>query len=194
MILFVDAYNILKQVAAQLFVGELERDRFIRLFARYAAQKRIEVVLIFDGGPYDRAIRSFEHGLTVIYSGSRQSADDVIRDVLIKESRHCALVSSDRQLVEYAHRLGAVTFDAQEFYAFVKRTLAESPLVVRVKSAGIAKKMHEQDSPEIDALMEEASRHVVIKSEDVMPQDIHDVRGKKRSKLEKKVQKVVKKL
>ncbi len=195
MIILIDAYNILKYTGKALHVSEDQRKAFIREVARYAATKHHEAVIVFDGGSYDYPAFFKEDGVTVVYSGQRMTADDVIKSLIIRyeaqnQAESVVVVSSDRDVQVYAKQYKALPINAQEFYNFI-RTVTQTSLVRVVKSTEAPQKMANYEStPELDVLMERASSWVVIKDiESELPRA-----SQKFSKKDKKLHKLVKKL
>lgn len=191
MILLIDAYNILKQTIGSGFIDEPIRKQFIKTMATYATHKSHEIVLIFDGGPYERPTTFHKAGISIIYAGRRLSADDVIKKMVVNRRHEIAVVSSDQALCQFVEQYGACVLASDAFYDFVQHNLAEKPITV-VKGSHDAKKLHHEQTPELDKLMQEATRQVLIKTDDTTY--VSEPSRRKLSKTEKRVAKVIKKL
>ena len=100
------------------------------------AKKTIPLPLVFDGGPDTWTTQEKDHGITVIYSGIKQSADDVIKKLLLAKKFGVLLVSSDNDLKANAIRLGIASMNADDFYNLVKNELSqkETDAAIRVMS------------------------------------------------------------
>ena len=124
MILLIDAYNVLKQVFSAEFIDDRKRKNFIGQLGRYAKKRQHKIVLVFDGGPYDRATKERISGVYVVYSGSLESADDYIKRYL-KENKELdlLLISSDRDLRNTAKRFNIESMQAPDFYKIMQSTL-----------------------------------------------------------------------
>ena len=124
MILLIDAYNVLKQVKPSDIVGERERSAFIHELGRYAKMRQHKIILVFDGGPYDRTSQERIAGVYVVYSGALESADDYIKRYL-KEHKELdiLLISSDRELRSAAARYHIESVQAPDFYVMMKDAL-----------------------------------------------------------------------
>ncbi len=117
MIVLVDAYNVLKTMHSAHFIVPGTADRFVRrVYARAAAQGyRVEIV--FDGGAGGQYTVDRRPQGTTIYTGSKQSADEMIYS-LVEQYRpnEVVVVSADRALRSAVSRLGAKLIDPQVFW------------------------------------------------------------------------------
>lgn len=117
MIVLVDAYNVLKTMHSAHFIVPGTADRFVRkVYARAAAQGyRVEIV--FDGGAGGQHRVERRPQGTTIYTGSKQSADEMIYS-LVEQYRpnEVVVVSADRALRSAVSRLGAKLIDPQVFW------------------------------------------------------------------------------
>lgn len=122
--IIIDGYNVLKQVLADE-IGMSQRRAFINMLGKYAARKNHTITVIFDGGPDTWPTQEKDHGITIIYSGTKQSADDVIKKLLAAKKYGVLLVSSDNELKAVAARQESASIDAYEFYMLVKNKLTQ---------------------------------------------------------------------
>lgn len=187
----IDGYNLLKQSLKKVMITDAERAKALARLDRYAREKRHTIHIIFDGGPYERPTKERVGSLTVVYSGRKLSADDVIKTYIEEKVLPIMLiVTTDRNLNAFARLHSVTSIDSNDFYAFMN----EEPFkkVGFEKAPGKARKLaKEETSPELDALMQEGSAFILHKEED---EQEGEQSGKKRSKQEKQLQKVVKKL
>ena len=167
MIIVVDAYNVLKQVITKQEISEKERNNFITQMGRYAKIKQHKMVVVFDGGSYEWVHKGKKNGITVMYSGVNETADDVIKHYLEDhQNKDLLLVSTDREINAVASQFDIPSIDAQDFYILVKHALHEEPEIA-IKLGGDAVKIKKGEYTDIDELMQEASEFVPLKEEDV---------------------------
>jgi len=190
MVLLIDGYNVLKQVFYDRKVGRQERKDFIAQLGAYGKKKQHKVVLVFDGGPYERDWQEKVAGVYVIYSGTLESADDYIKRYLKKNKElDLLLISSDRELRSAAARCGIESMRSHEFYKAVQDAL-KSGAGKTAKESDIVKLSEDQDL-ELDELMREGSKKVQSKVEDFVghkksrKSKAHRPKKKERKKLKK---------
>ncbi len=192
MILLIDAYNVLKQVKPSDIVDERERSAFIHELGRYAKMRQHKIILVFDGGPYDRISQERIADVYVIYSGVLESADDYIKRYLKKHKElDILLISSDRELRSTAARYHIESVQAPDFYAMMKDALRSGGQEPDARR-GPAQKTSEEQDPELDAIMQEGSKVVPHKVEDVV--EVKRSRKGKAHKPSKKERKKLKKI
>lgn len=190
MILILDGYNILKRHHGIQFVDERERSRFLSELASYARQSGNKIIVVFDG-VYDED-EKYGRNVRVVYSGSRETADDYIkRYVQTHAAKDLMLVSSDRELNRLADRHQVPSLDAHEFIRVLQYSRLE-----RSSSSGSSRvpviKISDESTPEVDMLMEQGSKIVPQKSEDITRSNKRT--SQKLSKKERELLKKVKKL
>lgn len=122
--IIIDGYNVLKQVIESIQVSERQRRAFIALLGKYADRKKHSISVVFDGGPTTWPSQEKDHGITIIYSGTKQNADEVIKKMLQARPHGILLVSSDNEIKQAAARTGAQSINAPDFYKLVKEELA----------------------------------------------------------------------
>ena len=191
--IIIDGYNLLKQALAKTTINERERNQFLSLAQKYAHEKNHLLYVIFDGGPSDRPTAERREGVIVIYSGWKQTADDVIKayvdDKIIK---NVLLVTTDRYLNTYASQAQIPSIDSLDFYRFMKLKQPTSGLK---KVSGPAIKLGEdspggESCPELDQLMQEGASMLYYKEEDRVERPSRD----KGSKTERRLSELIKKL
>jgi hypothetical protein len=191
MIVLVDGYNLLKYMIKKDFATQGERAWLVAQLTDYAQHKKHEVILVFDGGPYERPTFTKKGIVSILYSGARVSADDVIKDYMDRHPlSQLVVVSSDRALYSYAASLRVPTIDTAAFVILMKERKV-APVHI-VKSTGKAQKLRtEEVNPELDALMEEGSAVLLYKHDE---EKNHKTTKQKLSKEERKLLKISKKL
>jgi predicted RNA-binding protein with PIN domain len=186
----IDAYNVLHQMHAKR-VADAERKQFINLLGAYAKRKHLEVIVVFDAGPFLFPSTEVQKGITIKYSGPKDSADDII--VRIMQQCHgqgMILVSSDRELRNAAKKYNAESIPSPEF---IERLLEREPEKKRI-GLHQAVKVNVESDPLVDVLMQQV--RVSAKADDVSPHELPDRRaaGHKESKKERLRSQKIKKL
>jgi len=197
MILFIDAYNVLKILFDAVYIDQETRDEFIGLVQFYAQRQNITTYIVFDGGPYNKPAFCRRKKYIVVYAGHNQSADDVII-LLLQQHRHetGVLVTFDRQLCRRSNEYGASCMDPDIFYARMMQLWRQESTGGKKNIAeGCAIKLSEAGESSLDQLMREGSGQVMYKKEDILAaQHIHTAKKNKKSKKERKLTHVLKKL
>lgn len=196
MILVIDGYNVIKQAMMKSEISDCERIAFIKQLGKYCKTKGHKALLVFDAGQSDCATKESLHGVTVIYSGHRESADDYIKDYL-KRNRalDLLLVSTDRDICRHASGLNIEQIDARDFYDIM---CAEVSNFVEQRHSGHggqalkAVKTSKIENSELDSVMQESSKFVNKKSEDMQIDGLFT--GIKQNKISKKEAKKLKKI
>ncbi len=176
MIIVIDAYNLLKQLFRKQ-ITQKERGWFESLAAEYARKKQHTLYLVFDGGSFTRPTAERKGSLVIVYSGTKETADDVIKAYIDeKESKEILLVSTDRQLNRYANQQGIPSLDSLDFYTLMKETTEKG--VGLKKAHGKVHKVSERESPELDLLMEQAASMSYYKEEELVDEKMHKTPAK----------------
>ena len=127
--LIVDGYNLLAQTSR---IGggvsrhsEMAREALLRDLATYRQRKSHVTTVVFDGWQQGWGTEQREHrlGLEIIFSRRGEKADQVIQRLAAEFGSACAVVSSDREIIDFARAQGAFVMKAQESVA----TLLERP-------------------------------------------------------------------
>jgi len=194
MILLIDAYNVLKQILPAEKIGQRERKEFIDSLGRYAKIRQHKVILVFDGGPYDRPTKERVSGIYVVYAGWSESADDYIKRYLKEhKSLDILLISSDRDLRNTARRCKIESVRSRDFYKTMQVALKEGASK-KTKETEVIKTIAGYDE-ELDKIMREGSKVVHKKVEDfIAHKKSRKSKAQKPSKKERKKIKKIKKL
>jgi predicted RNA-binding protein with PIN domain len=170
MIIVVDAYNVVKQIVNKKEITDSERTEFLNQMQNYAHQKGHSIIIVFDGGPDQWPSQETIGELSVVYSGYQDDADTYIKDYLAKnKGKDLLLVSSDRELRDTADRLHIPWIDAVSFYRLVQERVREEPKRSKIRGQGPVVKTTTTHEPELDRLMQEATKYVEHKAEDKTP-------------------------
>ena len=119
--LIVDGYNLLAQMSriggGTSVHSEMVRETFLRDLAAYRQRKAHALTVVFDGWQQGGGTERREHrlGLEVIFSRRGEKADQVIQRLAAEFGSDCAVVSSDREIIDFAKAHGAFVMRAQEF-------------------------------------------------------------------------------
>ncbi len=168
MILVLDGYNLLRHIDPHHEVSEHERTQFLHQLKRYARRKKHKIVVVFDGGPYQWPHKELVNGIKVIYSGARETADEIIMKYLADhKTKDLLLISSDNELNQFASKHDVVSIGSDDFYQLFKEGLQgagerEETVAVDLDDAEL----------DLDAVMEQASEVVPRKEEDVTPSKV----------------------
>jgi len=129
----IDGYNLIRQSGE---LGELDRQapefgrsELIGRLAEYRRIKRHKITLVFDGSLrycFPDAERS-EKGIAIRFSRHGQTADDLIMKMVRSEGERAVVVSSDREIADFAVSKGASVVGSGEFEMKLLMAGAESP-------------------------------------------------------------------
>ncbi|HJP18390.1 MAG TPA: NYN domain-containing protein [Nitrospinota bacterium] len=117
----IDGYNLL-HVSPELSVRREEllenaRNRLIEKLSRYKSQKNVSVAIVFDGWKGGMPTQSQEKlkGIKIIYSKLGEKADEVIKRIIADSSEEVVVVSSDREIRDFAEKHNTVSVSSSEF-------------------------------------------------------------------------------
>lgn len=187
--IIVDAYNVLHQTTKDDYIHEHERKHFINQLSAYAKKKGHQLIAVFDGGPFLFPTSEQQKGITIKYSGPKDTADDIIlRYIKEHEGHSMLLVSSDRELCDAAHYYDVEAVDAKDFYELLTEQGGSAPK----KKTAQAIKMGDADEL-VDSLMQQVRVHKKV--DDMQdPTDDRQSPAYKPSKKERKRMHKIKKL
>ncbi len=117
----IDGYNLL-HVSPEFSVRREEllenaRNRLIEKLSRYKSQKNVSVAIVFDGWKGGMPTQSQEKlkGIKIIYSKLGEKADEVIKRIIADSSEEVVVVSSDREIRDFAEKHNTVSVSSSEF-------------------------------------------------------------------------------
>ena len=96
--IIIDGYNVLKQVLHSGKISDMQRRAFINMLGKYGEKKNHRIVVVFDGGPDTWPTQQRDHGVTIIYSGIKKSADDLIKDLLNQKHHNLLVITWDNEI------------------------------------------------------------------------------------------------
>ncbi|MEE9164983.1 MAG: NYN domain-containing protein [Nitrospinota bacterium] len=125
----IDGYNLL-HVSPELSVRREEllenaRNRLIEKLSRYKRQKKVSVAIVFDGWKGGMPAQSQEilKGIKIIYSKLGEKADEVIKRIIANSSEEVVVVSSDREIRDFAEKHNTVSVSSSEFEKKIEQAL-----------------------------------------------------------------------
>ncbi|HEB75517.1 MAG TPA: hypothetical protein ENJ04_04120 [Nitrospirae bacterium] len=112
--LIIDGYNLIGTLHGDL---ESRRKRLVKRLVRYRAAKGHDITVVFDGhgGLSPRETLQTDGGVRIVFSRIARKADDVIKDMLVQGGGGFIVVSSDREIADFAWARGSVPVGSGEF-------------------------------------------------------------------------------
>ncbi|GBE33990.1 YacP-like NYN domain protein [bacterium BMS3Bbin06] len=113
-LLIIDGYNVIGIHHRDL---DARRKALIRMLIDYRRIRGHSITLVFDGhgGFSARENVKSEGGIRIIYSRISRKADDVIKEIIKKAEGSFIVVSSDREIADYAWGHGSVPVSSDDF-------------------------------------------------------------------------------
>jgi predicted RNA-binding protein with PIN domain len=124
--IIIDGYNLIRQSASLSRLDEqdilLGREALVDMLAAYRKIKSHPITVVFDGqqGPTFSSQQHRQKGISIRFSPRGKSADDVIKHMASQEREKALVVSSDREIVDFAASCGAATISAPQFEAKIE--------------------------------------------------------------------------
>jgi predicted RNA-binding protein with PIN domain len=119
--IIIDGYNLIRQSATLSTLDQqdmmLGREALVGRLAAYRKVKPHRITVVFDAShsPAFSQHRDRQKGIAIRFSKRGESADDVIKRMARKERNKALVVSSDREIVNFAESYGAATISAPQF-------------------------------------------------------------------------------
>jgi uncharacterized protein len=119
--LIIDGYNLLYAglLPSRTTPFELEqaRDRLVALLSAYKDRKPGKITVVFDGwqAGWSSEQRELKKGTEVIFSRMGERADEVIKRMVQEKGSGVFVVSSDREIANYADRRGIAVISSEQF-------------------------------------------------------------------------------
>lgn len=119
--IIIDGYNLIRQSSSLSRLDnqdlQLGRDSLIDMLVAYKKLKHHSITVVFDGtnapGFMDR--QDSARGVRVTYSRPGETADAVIKRMVAKEREKALVVTSDRDVSDYAVSKQAAVISSPEF-------------------------------------------------------------------------------
>ena len=119
--IIVDGYNLIRQSDTlrgyERISLEAGRQALLRSLAGYRKLRGHRITVVFDGwvGGSPQEERDRAGGMDIIYSRLGEKADEVIKRLLQKGSEEIMVVTSDREIVNFAARRGKTSIASAAF-------------------------------------------------------------------------------
>jgi predicted RNA-binding protein with PIN domain len=119
--IIIDGYNLIRQSATLSALDQqdimLGREALVDQLAIYRKIKSHRITVVFDArqSPLFSQQNDRHKGIAIQFSRRGESADDVIKRMAKKEREKALVVSSDREIVNFAALCGAATISAPQF-------------------------------------------------------------------------------
>lgn len=208
MVVVIDGYNLLRNVFHKE-KGKLtsQREKLVQQLSYYKNKKKIDIIIVFDGGYFKHASREIKGGVVVIFSGQNSTADDWIWEYVGKHpSQDILLATEDRQLIAKCQKLNDKldVIKVHTFYKYLQDFLLEEvvdSLVNKENGGEVIKYQHEEDdeikgevkSEALDFLMSQIDMGSYQKDED-RSSDLGDTKKGKAKALSQQKKRFYKKL
>ncbi len=126
--LIIDGYNLIRQtpVWQELDAQDLQwgRQALLERLAAYRRMKKHPITVVFDGrGGEILDQRDHYQGILILFSRQGETADEVIKRLVARERERGLVVSSDREIINHALRVGAAVMTAAEFTSRLQMAL-----------------------------------------------------------------------
>jgi len=193
MIILIDGYNVLKQVFSNE-ITSYQRKQFVDWLVHYARVTKHKIVLVFDGDArLHNEPNDYAGDISVIYAGFGKIADDLILDFMDKNyDQEMLLVSNDQELVLAGEKHDIPSIDALGFYQLLKNRVAHEKGKDHVPSSKKLVKLIESTDPEVDNLMAEYTGDLPVETPE--QRVIKEKQSRKLSKIQRKLERILKKL
>jgi predicted RNA-binding protein with PIN domain len=119
--LIVDGYNLIRQSDRLQLLDAMDlqtgREALLEMLAHYRRRSHHQITVVFDGWQRGdlKESRDRYQGLLIIYSRRGERADEVIKRLLHQERQRALVVSSDREIQEFAEQVKAAWINAGQF-------------------------------------------------------------------------------
>jgi len=112
--LLIDGYNLIGIYHRD---PEEARKGLIRQLAEYRRRRGHRITLVFDGQGGRAPVETIrkELGIEIIFTRISRKADDLIKEIVRKERSGVIVISSDREVADYAWGHGAVPVRSEDF-------------------------------------------------------------------------------
>jgi len=117
----IDGYNLIRQSPTLSVIEhrslEEGRKSFLQHLHSYKQVKHHPITVVFDGADAGSFMETRTHwqGIHILFSRPGESADTVIKRIVTRERERLVVVTSDREISDFAAKHGAATLDSIEF-------------------------------------------------------------------------------
>ena len=119
--IIIDGYNLIYQLSEFVLIQNQEiknlRKVLIDKLVVYNKIKKHNITVVFDGANAPLLLQNNEwaDGIKIKFSQLGESADSVIKSMAYKEKQKAVVITSDRDIIEFASLHGAATITSAEF-------------------------------------------------------------------------------
>jgi predicted RNA-binding protein with PIN domain len=119
--IIIDGYNLIRQSNTLSALDrqdiQLGREALLDALATYKRIKRHRITVVFDGAnaPSFSSAQDRFKGINIVFSRHAELADTVIKRMAKKEKEKALIVTSDRDVIEFAEAQGSATIQAPFF-------------------------------------------------------------------------------
>jgi hypothetical protein len=119
--IIIDGYNLIRCSSSLSTLDQqdiqLGREALLHTLAEYKKIKRHRITVVFDGAhaPPFSQYKDRVKGIKIKFSRRGETADTVIKKIAAREKEKALIVSSDRDVVNFAASQGAATISALSF-------------------------------------------------------------------------------
>ena len=123
--IIIDGYNLIGTQHGDL---RKQREELIRQLIAYRKLKGHDITVVFDGWKSGghKEDRSVTGGVQVIYSRLGDRADQVIKDLIGRQGKEWIVVTSDRDIADYAWSHGSVPVSSGLFLDRIMEKLSHA--------------------------------------------------------------------
>ncbi|MGV8079035.1 MAG: NYN domain-containing protein [Syntrophales bacterium] len=127
-----DGYNVIRQSdtlrAFERRSLEEARTALARSVAAYQQKKGHQVTIVFDGWSGGSPLEERDRfgNVEIIYSRKGEKADEVIKRMVHRSSEETIVVTSDREVADYANRHGGSAVSSLDFERILIRSSSDS--------------------------------------------------------------------
>jgi predicted RNA-binding protein with PIN domain len=139
--ILIDGYNLIGIAHKNL---EKARNDIIEKLCKYSEIKSHNITLVFDGWKSGQNIETKMRigNVSIIYSKLGEKADFVIKKILSEKTKPWIVVSSDREIADFAYKKDFVSVSANEFEDKLYAALAPlSPPFVKGEMEGFSEEL-----------------------------------------------------
>jgi len=133
----IDGNNFLGHIFPDELRGRRSRYVLVSRLLTFQKVKRSRIELVFDGPPDQDLIeiQTRKKKFFVHFPSPGQKADDIIKELIVRQTdfRQFFVVTSDRELKDFAQDKGAKTLSVKEFAAELKKALREHRAAVELE-------------------------------------------------------------
>jgi predicted RNA-binding protein with PIN domain len=125
----IDGNNLIGHTSSYNLKDPRSKYEIVSKLIIFQRTKKTKVILVFDGAPdpslLDKKLQT--ERFSIIYPVEGESADDAIGKIILKQTdrRRFFVVSSDREVQNFARAKGAKSLSCNEFNKELKRELKE---------------------------------------------------------------------